>query len=412
MQEKITIDGWKYLLENDAAYITGIPDIKGNVLRVPESLDGYSVEEIKFYFASVRDYNELILPKTLKYFDAICLQETIAAISVDPENENFHTEDGVLYSKDKKTIVAFPPAKKAFNDSYLAGVKIIGDGAFSCCDCIVELKIPDSVVEIGDLAFEGCERLNYIYIPNSVVSMGKGVFSCSSLKTVVLSKNIKNLDTMYGYDAEGEGFFEACEIANISLPDGVEYIGECTFNSCKKLKTVYIPASVKEIGDYAFSGCDSLEEVIVSEHNKNYYSKDGILFSKNGILIHYPQSKKEEIYTVQEDIFKIGKYSFYENKYLRKLIIGESVSTIERRAFACSHIEFVNIPSKVSRIEQDVFLYTNIKELYIPKTVQFIEMSSDTAGNINPFKDMKIIVDSGSYAEEVCIEKGLNVKTI
>ena len=160
---------------------------------MPETLDGYPVEEVKFYFATTREYFSIRLSKNIKRFDAVCLGETIESIFVDSDNKYFIAKDGILYNKDGKTLVSFPPARKSFEIACLDGVEIIGDGAFLCCDSIKDLILPDSITSIGNYAFESCEQLNSVYIPDSVAYIGKAVFAYSSVKSVRLSKTLKSL---------------------------------------------------------------------------------------------------------------------------------------------------------------------------------------------------------------------------
>lgn len=410
--KKHECNGWKYYVEEKAANVIGVPEMPTKELVVPETLDGYPVEEVKFYFAPAHGYSSIRLSKNIKRFDAVCLSETIESIFVDPDNKYFLAKDGILYSKDSKTLVSFPPARKLFDIACLDGVKIIGDGAFSCCDCIEDLILPDSITSIGNYAFESCEQLNSVYIPDTVINIGKAVFAYSSVKTVHLSKNIKSLEAGFDYDGEGEGFFAGSDLEKILIPDGIEKIGYSTFSGCRKLKEVHIPASVKKIEDYAFNNCVSLEEIKVYGKNELYYSEGGVLYSHSGELLLYPANKTGHTFVTPEEVNVIHQHAFYENVHLKKLVLGDAISKIGYRAFACSNIESINIPVKTERIELDVFLYCKIKELYIPKWVSFIEMNSNTAGNINPYKEMKVLVDEGSYAEKIFKEHGLDVTVI
>lgn len=410
--DKYTSNGWEYYIENGAANIVGVPESTNKELIVPATLDGYPVEEVVFYYSTSRGYSSIRLSKNIKRFDAVCITETIESISVDSENKYFLAKDGILYSKDGKTLVSFPPARKLFDIACLDGVEIIGDGAFSCCDCIIDLLIPDSIISIGNHAFANCEQLNTVFIPDSVTHIGKAVFAYSSVKTVHLSKNIKSLEAGFDYDGEGEGFFAGSDLEKIFIPDGIEKIGYSTFSGCRKLKEVHIPASVKEIEDYVFDDCVSLEEIKVSDKNEFYYSESGVLYSHSGELLLYPANKTGDTFITPEEVIEIHKYAFYKSKHLKQVVLGDSICKIERSAFACSSVEKVNIPTKVSRIEKDVFLYTSIKELYIPSTVTFIEMDSGTAGNINPYRDIKILVDEGSYTEKIFKLNGLNVSIV
>lgn len=118
----------------------------------------------------------------------------------------------------------------------------------------------------------------------------------------------------------------------------------------------------------------------------------------------YPANKKGDTFITPEEVNEIYQHAFYKTKHLKKLTLGDAISKIGYRAFALSNIESVNIPTNTNRIELDVFLYCGVKELYIPKWVVSIEMSSNTMGNVNPYKDITLLVDKGSYAEKMCIE--------
>lgn len=284
--EQLTEDGFTYYIKNEEAYIIGAPFDKGTKFIVPDTLGGYPVVEIIFYMVPLQGYDSIRLSKNIKYFDGASFSETISSIEVDDENETFAVKDDVLYSKDLKTLVCFPPTKSDFDISCLHDVEIIGAGAFCCCDSIKRIRIPDSVKEIHDFAFARSESLEEIYIPDSVAILGSAVFAyCVNLKNVRLSKNTKVLRPDITFDAEGEGFFQCSAIRSITLPDGVEVIGHFAFYGCDQLKEVYIPKSVKTIIHTAFAECNNLSSIVVDEESENFYTSDRGLYDKNNILI-------------------------------------------------------------------------------------------------------------------------------
>ena len=126
-----------------------------------------------------------------------------------------------------------------------------------------DIRIPDCVKTIGPSAFSKCNKLKSIEIPDSVTAI-KGIFSnnpfynCSSLQKIVLGK---------GITAIGEGMFYDLPIEEIIIPDSVTTIGPGAFSHCKKLKSIEIPDSVTEIpgtfSDNPFYGCSSLKEIIL-----------------------------------------------------------------------------------------------------------------------------------------------------
>ncbi len=279
-------NGFKYYVKNEEAYIISTLKAKETKLIVPDTLGGYPVVEVLFYMASLYGYDSIRLSKNIKFFDGTSFGETIECIEIDDDNDTFAVKDGILYSKDFRKLVCFPPAKKDFDISFLDDVEVICDGAFCCCDSIKSVKIPDSVRKIGDFAFARSETLESIEIPDSVVDIGKAIFAyCDKLKQVILSNNIKSLSANYSLDAEGEGFLQGTAIQSIVIPDSVHKIGHFAFYDCNKLNEIYIPKSVNSIVDTAFIGCDNLTRIVVSEENKNFYVTDIGLYDKNNNLI-------------------------------------------------------------------------------------------------------------------------------
>ena len=62
----------------------------------------------------------------------------------------------------------------------------IGDFAFSYCEDLISVTIPDSITSIGDCAFMGCTGLVSVILPDGLTSIGWATFNaCSSLTNVV-----------------------------------------------------------------------------------------------------------------------------------------------------------------------------------------------------------------------------------
>ena len=146
----------------------------------------------------------------------------LTAINVAMENQNYVSPDGVLYNKDKTTIICYPAGKKGNN-----------------------YKIPDGVTEIGSIAFSRCSSLTSVTIPNSVTSIGSGAFNgCTSLTRVTIPNSV----TKIGWNA-----FSGCtNLTSITIPNSVISIDWYAFRGCTSLKSITIPNSVTSIGKNAF----------------------------------------------------------------------------------------------------------------------------------------------------------------
>ena len=109
----------------------------------------------------------------------------LTSITVDSQNPNYSSLDGVLYNKNKTTLIQYPRRNNRTSFMIPNSVKIIGDDAFCACSMLTNVTISDGVTRIGDYAFEYCSSLKRVTISESVRSIGKGAFSpCNSLTDV------------------------------------------------------------------------------------------------------------------------------------------------------------------------------------------------------------------------------------
>ena len=117
---------------------------------------------------------------------------SLSSINVNEENQNFKSIDGVLFSKDGKTLLKFPTGKRETNYTIPKSVTSIGNSAFSGCTGLKQIRIPNSVKSIGKFAFKGCTDLKEITIPNSVKSIGTWAFKgCTDLKEVTIPNSAR-----------------------------------------------------------------------------------------------------------------------------------------------------------------------------------------------------------------------------
>jgi len=103
----------------------------------------------------------------------------LCSFTVDSENVSFCDVDGVLFSKDKTRLIAYPAARTETNYVIPQGVTVIEASAFHGCSSLQCVTIPQGVTSLGNLLFIGCSNLTDVFIPTSVTSIGlQAFFGC------------------------------------------------------------------------------------------------------------------------------------------------------------------------------------------------------------------------------------------
>ena len=280
----------------------------------------YMVTQIDTYaFDGCEDLTSVTIPSTVTTLgignNLFSNCQNLSEIIVAEDNATFSSFNGMLFDKNKKTLLCCPRAKES-------------------------VEIPNSVTEIGFSAFLGCSSLTSVTIPNSVIKIGMDAFSgCSG-------------------------------VTSVTIPNSVTEIGSTAFSRCSSLTSFTIPGSVTLVGAGALSNCSRLEEIIVAEYNSNYCSLDGVLYNKNQTTLRQvPGAKKS--YEFPNSVTEIGMYAFSGCSGLNSVTIPNSVTKISTSAFrGCTGLTSVTIPNSVTIIPSDAFSgCSGLTSVTIPNSV-------------------------------------------
>lgn len=167
-------------------------------------------------------------------------------------------------------------------------------------------------------------------------------------------------------------------ITRITLPETIETIGECAFNSCWALQQVPIPDRVTAIGERAFADCRSLQSVNLPKE---------ITAIGDGTFIYCTTLQHV---TIPGTVTTIGKCAFEGCIALETVVICEGVLEIARHAFQnCKSLKSVVLPQSIQKIKNNTYKGTT------PQTI----FHNDA--------DVTVTVTPKSYAEKYCKRNGI-----
>ena len=301
------------------------------------------------------------------------------------------------------------------------------------------LVIPDEidghkVIALGDNAFKGKKLLEYVEIPNNVVKIGSYVFANTSLTDlklpekltylgrcvlsgntgvteIVIPKTLTTVGSKWENILEGDGPFHESNVQKATLekgitsipgnlfhknttlmqviiPDTVTKIEKFAFAECGNLESVSLPGNVNQIGDYVFantkltelklprnlthmgrcvlSGNTGVTEIVIPKTLTTVESKWENILEGDGPF-HESNVQKA---ILEKGITSIPGNLFHKNTTLTQVIIPDTVTKIEKFAFAeCGNLESVSLPGNVNQIGDYVFAKTGIKGINMPDSI-------------------------------------------
>jgi len=349
----------------------------------------------------------------------------LTQINVDADNACYSSFEGVLFDKERNTLIQYP-AGLLGNYIIPVGVTTIGKFAFDDCENLTSVTIPKSVKNIGSSGFCECTGLSSITIQDGMMDIGDDAFfGCTGMISITIPDSVTNVgyDAFYNtpwYDNQPDGLvyvgkvaynykgtmpdntsiilepdtkgitgyaFSYCSgLTEIAIPDSVTNIGDSAFEECTGLASVTIPDKILSIGDSAFEGCTGLTSVTIPD---NILSIGYGAFSQCTSLMNI---------TIPDSLVYVGAYAFSDTPWFNNqpdgliyigkvaykykgtmpantsIILNSNLKCIADGAFAdCAGLRRITIPADVTYIGDDAFSgCTSLICITIPNSVTSI----------------------------------------
>lgn len=304
-------------------------------------------------FSVCTSLEELTIPAGVmgigEYAFASC--GSLRSINVDPANPYYASHDGVVFDKEMKAIVIYPPGRTDATYTTPQGVEDINPTAFLGNDklqhlvlsegvknlyanaivgdtCLVSVSLPASLENFDDNAISSCDKISEIHVseanPHYMLvdgvlftrDMKRLVFLPSMLQiahydvpdgvesfngsAIVLNFNLKSLNMPPSVTSMGENFCYICtELSEVVLSPNITVIPQAAFNGCFSLEQITLPDGVTEIGGFAFSACPLKSIVLPAKVKKiGRYA--------------FECEELSDVYSYAPEPPELANYAFYE----------------------------------------------------------------------------------------------------
>jgi len=365
----VSIDGMLFMKLRDGLRLECVPVKKlGSYFEIPQEATYiarrainhcYTLktvvlhENIKKQSAVLSSDGTDYIYEAVNYF-ATCYN--LKEIIVDEKNTDFTSENGVLYTKDKKILVAFPAAFESSEYSVPDGVEKIGWEAFYHCRDLVCVTTPSSLREIGRQAFSGCLALKEIVLKEGLKRIeGLAFEECRGLAKATLPASVETLgadvflycdllnekqeetpETLFVREERADGTVYITRVMGIETLEKLvipeEIAGKKVTGmdiqllyEAERLKELWLPSGIEELYGEMFINCNALEAIHVPEKSTYFESQSGVLYRKvaNRLeLIKVPAAKKIVSFVMPQRVQYSDEFAFYGCEYPETVTIN------------------------------------------------------------------------------------------
>ncbi len=287
-----SVDGFNFEINDDGTVTVKNYTGTAEKIEVPEQLAGKQVTKVDIFNINV--LKEITVPEGVRYVDIfkaenvnisstvrfIYISQYSLNINVSEENPNFSSIDGVLFSKDKKTLL-FLPEQRTGTYTVPDSVTTIKSNAIPVYSKIEKLVIGKNVTNIAN------EHTAIASLSLKSIEVAQENETFSSKDGVLFSKDGKKLlrfpcqkpGTTYNIPQGvthicNMSFFDA-GVKEINFSSTVTTIEQEAFWQVMGVSKIVLPVNVTKIEACAFGGAGSVKEVTVLNPNCEIADNEG-----------------------------------------------------------------------------------------------------------------------------------------
>jgi hypothetical protein len=366
------------------------PNRKAGVYIIPSSV--LKIDYDAFYDCS--KLTTVFIPSSVTHINDEAFKQCSAEIVVDENNPNYSSKEGVLFNKQRTTLINCPTGRIGYF-TVPSTVTYIYKSAFSYCEFLISVSIPSSVNWISYLAFENCSGLTTIYsystIPDDII-MGLYPFLGVDLNTCILYVPY-GLKHLYEVADQWKDFTHIVEMPfdpTITTVAGELYthiptaardtlttltikgtIDARDFRFMRDSLPMLAVLDIEDVDVVAYSGTEGTYPSIL---NRTNYPANTIPYYAFVSYSQYTGNGQLTIVKLPLSIVAIGTSSFSYCRVLSIIIIPPLVQTIGDNAFSfCYKLTSINIPVSVNYIGIQAFAMCRIlSQVVIPRSVNYI----------------------------------------
>lgn len=246
--------------------VVNYPDFKGDSIRIDETISSnnqtYTIIQIDHMaFANLTTLKKVILPSTISSInpEGLSYYTSVEKVFIDPANPYFTVIDDVVYSKDMKSLVFYPPYKKDSIFVVPEGPSVIRADAIHA-NLLQDLTLPLTLKELEDYAISSIS-LKRVVLQDSVTYLDYGGISGINLEEIIFGNQLQKLIEQLW--ARRKPVAVTCRTVTppeLSLTSSSKYIGESVLRVPMQSVAAYQQAE----GWKLFGSIVSIEPPVVS----------------------------------------------------------------------------------------------------------------------------------------------------